>query len=120
MKKYIVILLLGMTMFTFQAQTETIQKEVKIGDILYIGKSVTYGYRYIDFPKANFIIKRGGIANYNILKGEKVVVTEIAQNKKGKTEVTLERKNGRKFFRNFKSVNADIEKALASGELVVK
>ena len=118
MIKHIVMLVLAIGMLSFQ--TETIQNEIKVGDILHIGESVTYGYAHINFPRANFIIKRGGIANYNNLRGEKVVVTKLTQNKKGKTEVTLERKNGRKFFRNFKSVNADIANALATGELVVK
>lgn len=49
--------------------------------------------------------------------GAEVVVTSVNLNARGKTEVTLKRQDGRKFFRNFPEVTADLEQALQAGEL---
>ena len=120
MKKYILALTFACALLSLKAQTEPVEEEINVGAVLQIGKSVTYGYSHINFPRPNFIIKRGGILNYKNLWGEKVVVTEVYQNIKNETEITLERKNGKKFFRNYKSVKAKLVEALASGELMVQ
>ena len=95
-----------------QESTEMIQK----GAILTLGPPSASGYQHIDFPRKNFIIKRGAIANFNNLEGKKVVVENV-RSKNGITEVVLKRKDGRNFFRFWSSVEADFEKALAKGEL---
>ena len=38
-------------------------KDIDVGTILKIGKPYSYDYRHIHFPRKNFIIKRGSIAN---------------------------------------------------------
>ncbi|WP_373518099.1 hypothetical protein [Pricia sp.] len=86
--------------------------------VLTLGTVSASGYEHIDFPRKNFIIKRGAIANFNALEGEKVVVEEV-RSENGATEVVLQRKDGRNFFRFWHTVEADFEKALAKGELIL-
>jgi len=92
---------------------------VSVGDIMNIGTPENGSYRHIHFPKKNFIIKRGGLADMKSVQGNEVVVTHIKTIKEGTTVVTLERKNGRKFFKYLPSVKADLENALANGELKI-
>ena len=63
MIKYAIALLFSVSMLTAQDNTST-QPEVRVGDVFEIGKPESHKYKHIDFPRENFIIKRGGIANY--------------------------------------------------------
>lgn len=74
-------------------------------------------YNHIDFPRRNIIIKRGAIADYNSLIGLEIVIKDLKKEKNGSTKVILERKDGRPFFRFFPTVEANLEKAIAVGEL---
>ena len=47
------------------------------------------------------------------------MVESISVNKNRITEAVLKRKNGLNFFRFYPSVTADIEKALAAGEISI-
>lgn len=106
------------------ATNETInvnnQNYPEVGDVLIIGESNTYKYGHIDFPRLNMIVKRGGIASYKTVTGNEVIIKAVEEKPDGTTEVTLERRNGKKFFRHLKSVKADFGKAIESGELVLK
>lgn len=95
------------------------QENVKVGDVLEIGSPEARTYKHIDFPRANFIIKRGGIANYKNLKGQKVVVTAVEEKKDGSKEIKLRKENGSRFFHSHTVVAANYRKALESGELVL-
>jgi len=77
----------------------------------------THAYKHINFPRANFIIKRGGIANYKRAEGYKVVVTAIKEKKDGSTQVKIKRNDGGRFFGSHTVVSADFKEAIASGEL---
>jgi hypothetical protein len=88
------------------------------GTILTLGTVSASGYGHIDFPRKNIIIKRGAIANFNALEGEKVRVKEVRSDN-GATEVVLQREDGRNFFRFWPTVTADLEQALKKGELVL-
>lgn len=70
----------------------------------------------VDIPKKNFIIKKGGIADIGTLHGVYVIVKEEKNNGK----VILARKDGKHFFNAFPVIHADLEEALAAGELVKK
>ncbi|QYA26811.1 hypothetical protein G3I01_15350 [Gramella sp. MT6] len=94
------------------------ENNVEIGDVLKIGKADNYQYTHVDFPKPNFIIKKGGIANYDQLSGTLVEVTKIRNNDKGQTTIILKRRDGKKFFGSFSEIKADYQKAIASAELV--
>jgi hypothetical protein len=88
------------------------------GTVLTLGEpSSGITYKHIHFPKRNFIIKRGGIADFKQLIGKKVEVFQVEYPESGKTRIVLKRKDGRRFFRFYPNVKADYEKALALGEL---
>ncbi|MFC4721663.1 hypothetical protein ACFO5O_05000 [Geojedonia litorea] len=89
----------------------------KIGDVLIIKEPSKQSYSHIDFPKLNFIVKRGGVANYDSVLGEHVVVKDVSTKNDGTIYVKLEAKSGKKFFGFLKQVNANYEQAIKSGEL---
>ncbi len=117
MIKYAIALLFSVSMLNAQSGTNQEITDIKVGDILEIGKPETNTYKHINFPRANFIIKRGGIANYKRAEGEKVVVTAIKEKKDGTTQVKIKRTDGNRFFGSHTVVSADFKKAIASGEL---
>lgn len=95
----------------------TVPQEVSVGDILEIGSPDAHRYKHINFPRANFIIKRGGIANYKSVEGNRVVVTAVEETKDGTVKIKIKRTDGRRFFNSHTVVSADLVEALQSGEL---
>lgn len=87
------------------------------GDVFTIGKADYDNYKYINFPRANFIIKKGGLANYNNIVGEKVEITSIDEKNNGKPIATIKLVEKRRFFNSHKYVTVDIDKALENKEL---
>ncbi len=98
-----------------QEQKDTIVK----GDILILSQPLGSSYFHIEFPKKNIIIKRGAIANFNNLIGQKLVVDQIILFEDGTTEAILKRKDGKNFFRFFPKVKSNLDKAVATGELKI-
>ncbi|TLP81753.1 hypothetical protein [Maribacter sp. ACAM166] len=117
MKKYLLTLVFVISTTGLQAQKNAEQQEVKVGDVLQIGKPKALQYKYIDFPRPNFIIKRGGLANYDRVFGNRVVVTSVKQKKDGTIKVRLKRADGGRFFGSHSQVAANFREALKSGEL---
>ena len=117
MIKYAIALLFSLSLLHTQNNTSQTSSEVKVGDVFEIGKPDANNYKYINFPRANFIIKRGGIANYKKLRGKAVVVIAVKEKKDGTTEVRIKRNDGGRFFGSHWDVAADFQDALASGEL---
>lgn len=91
------------------------QNSVEPGTVLVIMKPEG-DFQHIKVPRSNFIIKQSGVANLNSLDRNLIVVTSVYE-KNGQTLITLNRKNGEKFFRNYKSLSAKWPSALESGEL---
>ncbi|APA65344.1 hypothetical protein [Maribacter sp. 1_2014MBL_MicDiv] len=118
MIKYAIALLFSVSMLTAQDNTST-QPVVRVGDVFEIGKPESHKYKHIDFPRENFIIKRGGIANYRQAHGEKVVVTSVKEKKDGTTQIKIKRNDGGRFFGSHTVVTADYKDAINSGELQV-
>ncbi|WP_324028165.1 hypothetical protein QSV08_09620 [Maribacter sp. BPC-D8] len=116
MIKYVITLLFSVSLLNAQDNV-TIQTEVNVGDVFEIGKPETNKYKHIDFPRENFIIKRGGIANYRRAHGEEVVVTAVKEKKDGTTEIKIKRNDGGRFFNSHTVVSADFKEAINSGEL---
>ncbi|WP_373519235.1 hypothetical protein [Pricia sp.] len=100
-----------------QEATELVTQEVQVGDTFQIGSSPdAAGFKHIDFPRLNFIVKRGGIANYKSVEGNKVEVTSVDK-KNGTVKVKIKRADGGRFFGSHTVVSADLNDALTSGEL---
>ncbi len=110
-----IIFFLG-AVLTLTAQEKPSQ-DIREGSVLTINNPSSSSYQHIDFPRKNFIIKRGGIANMKALRGKKVQVVAFTYGSDGGTKVTLKPLDGGKFFRNFPTVTAHLEDALQSGEL---
>ncbi|MER3373767.1 MAG: hypothetical protein RIM83_03935 [Allomuricauda sp.] len=112
MNKYILVVAFMIGALSLNAQ------EVSVGDVFEIGTPDAPQYEHIDFPRANFIIKRGGIANYKRVEGNKVVVTSVKEKKDGTLKVRIKRIDGNRFFGSHWQVAANFREAVASGELV--
>jgi hypothetical protein len=97
-------------------QTSTL--DFNKGDFFLIGTANYDNYKHINFPKANFIIKKGGIASYKNIKGQKVVVTSVKEKNNGKKVATIRLVDSRRFFNSHKYITVDIDEALKSKELL--
>lgn len=115
MKKILFFAVFVISSISLTAQQPQLQ--VSEGDEFTILNPASSEFQYIHFPRKNFIIKRGAIPDMKKVYGTRVIVTSVDYNDMGLAEVTLERADGRKFFRHFRSVEADLSKALSSGEL---
>ncbi|MFD0799172.1 hypothetical protein ACFQZJ_16980 [Maribacter chungangensis] len=120
MFRFFLILIFAMGMQNVHGNNNEPQQEVQVGDIYEIGKSETGTYQYISFPRANFIIKKGGVANYNHAKGKSVVVTSVEEKKDGTTLITIKRQDGGRFFGSHTFVSVSFNEAITSGELQAK
>ncbi len=118
MIKYVIALLFSVSVLNAQNSTSAEpQINIEVGDVFEIGQPETNSFKHIKFPRANFIIKKGGIANYKSVEGEKVVITSIKEKKNGTTEVKIKRTDGGRFFGSHTVIAAHFEQALQSGEL---
>ena len=117
MKKYIFLFVFGMFCATISAQ-ETMESKVRVGDLYTIGTEPATGYSNIKVPKANMIIKRGGIAHYDKLAKTTVRVSSISQDRDGRTVINITRADDGRFFGSHTSLTVAYEKALQSGELI--
>lgn len=115
---FIVLFMVATININSQNANQIIQEEVQVGDILQIGHPDAPRFKHIDFPRPNFIIKKGGIANYKRLEGEKVVVTSIRETNSGSFQVQIKKADGGRFFRTHSVVSVDLKYALESGELL--
>ncbi|MFD1315701.1 hypothetical protein [Namhaeicola litoreus] len=119
MKKIFIIF--AFVLFALQTNAQEMNNSnVQVGDALIIQKPSTPSFKHIYFPKDNFIIKRGGIVNYDNIYANEVHVVKIVEKKDGSQEVVLQRTDGKKFFKTYNTVRADLTKALESGELTKK
>lgn len=112
-----VVILVVSILMTTQLIGQENMTGIEKGDVMKLGPVSAAGYQHIDFPRKNIIIKRGAIANFNSLVGEKVIVQNMEKDRSGTYIATLTRKDGLNFFRFFPEVKANISKALESGEL---
>ena len=109
------VLALFVTVFMYsQSSTSTINS----GDVFLIGNATDNNYKHINFPRANIIIKKGGIVNYKNIKGEKVVITSFKETNSGKRVATIKLVEPRNFFNSHKYVTVDIDEAIKNKELL--
>lgn len=117
MKIYLLSIAFVLCTFELVAQSQTAPVNVTIGEIYTIGTPETETYQYIDMPRPNFIMKRGGFPNYKDLEGRNVEVTSIKEKKDGTKKVTLKLKDGTRFFGSHRTLTTDFNNAFATGEL---
>lgn len=105
-------------LFSIIVYSQNTDLDVKVGDVFVIGDMNNDNYEHIYFPKSNFIIKRGGIVNYKNIKGKKIEVTSIKEEKDGTVIATIKLTSKKSFFGSHKYVKADIIKAIRQKELL--
>ena len=121
MKKYVLAGFIALGVLSMNAQEATSRLvTVEKGDTIQIGNPSTSNYKHIKFPRANFIMKRGNLANYKTIAGEDVIVTEVMLNEDGTSKINVKRKDGRKFFNTVSTVTINFEDALEAGEVNYK
>ncbi|WGD35599.1 hypothetical protein [Olleya sp. YS] len=96
------------------------QNTPKVGDVLIVKSPSAQFYNQIDFPKLNTLVKRGKLASYTPVINNEVLVDEVITKDNGNTYVVLKKKDGTKFFGLQTTVEANYNKALKAGELIVK
>lgn len=117
MKKLFVAFFMMLGVLGLNAQESN--NPVQEGAIFKIANPAGNEYKHINFPKKNFIMKQGGIANNKLVYGEKVVVTEVFNAKDGSTKVRIKPVDGTKFYRALRSVTVDFDDAIKAGELIL-
>jgi len=117
MKKVVVLTFL-LIFFSGSIYSQNTDTNIKVGTVFTIAEVANNNYTHINFPKANFILKKGGIANYETIKGEKVEVTSIKENAKGTLIATIKLTSKRYFFNSHKYVTVAIDEAIANKELL--
>jgi hypothetical protein len=117
MKNYILSSVLAFFV-TALMYSQSSSSDFNSGDVFLIGNVKYNNYKHINFPRANFIIKKGGIANYKNIKGKKVVITSIDEKRNGKRVATIKLVEPRKFFNSHKYLTVDIDEAIKNKELL--
>lgn len=91
---------------------------IDVGDVFIIGDASSNTYQHINFPRPNFIIKRGGIATFKNIKGKKVEITSVTKNSDGSSSATIKLLSEKYFFSSHKYVTLAIEEAINEKELI--
>jgi len=112
----ILVLLIGLCSGSIYAQSAN--SSVYVGDTFIIGEVNQNNYKHIDFPKDNFILKKGGVANYNNIKGKRVEVTSIKKKPNGRLIATIKLTSNKRFFTSHRYITVDIPQAIDQKELV--
>lgn len=104
-------------LMSYQVNATNIDNNPEVGDRLLIQSPENTTYTAVNMPKLNFVVKKGGVANYKSVQNILVEVVKISQNKEGENIVTLQRVDGAKILGLKKSVSANYDQALQIGEL---
>nr|WP_299072479.1 hypothetical protein [uncultured Allomuricauda sp.] len=115
MKPILFLVIFYFLIGTINAQNH--QDSVKIGDELIIGEPSGILYQNINVPRKNFIIKRGGIPNISTLENSVVTVTKISHS--DNPTITFKKSDGRKFFRAYRTLTAELNGAISTGEMAL-
>jgi len=92
--------------------------DIKVGDVFTIAEVQNNNYEHINFPRTNFIIKKGGIADYDSLKGKKVQIHSIKEEKDGSLVATITLASKKSFFNSHKYVTVSLNEAIEDKELL--
>mgnify|MGYP006181853375 CR=1 FL=1 len=114
MKKILFILLFfGYTILA------SAQNTPKVGDLFVINKPYGQNYTHVKFPRLNILTKRGKVANYKSVYGNRVTVDDVITKADGSIYVMLKKKDGTKFFGYLNTVKAHYAKALEAKEILL-
>ncbi|WP_282143493.1 hypothetical protein [Cellulophaga baltica] len=108
-----------MAMCTIGGHSQETATHLEEGTVVILASPNGENYKHIDFPKKNIIMKKGAIADFNNLVGTKLVIKDYKATNDHNQVASLMRQDGKPFFRFFSSVDANIERAIESGELKV-
>ena len=118
MKKLILLVIfIATSTFAINTLANTPQNTPKVGEVLTITTPKHTAFRYVKFPKLNFLVKQGNRASYKSAYNTDVVITKV-ETTNNNIKVTLARKDGKAFFKGTATVTAYYQKAIAAGELV--
>lgn len=112
------IFTLFFSLFSIVIYSQNSNPSVKVGDVFVIGEVYNNNYEHINFPRANFIIKRGGIANYKNVTGKQVEIASIKEKKDGSLLATIKLTSEKFFFNSHKYVTVEIIDAIRQKELL--
>ena len=113
-----ILVALFISFFSVSLYAQSSNSDVTVGTVFTIGEVYNDTYKHINFPRANFIMKKGGIANYTNIKGARVEVTSLKEKKDGSLVATIKLTSGRSFFNSHKYVTVAINEAIRTKELV--
>ncbi|MBC8754556.1 dihydroorotase [Kordia sp. YSTF-M3] len=117
MKNHIIVALL-IVFFSSSLYSQNSDSDINVGTVFTIGEVYNNNYKHINFPNANFILKKGGIANYENIKGEKVEITSVKKKKDGSLIATIKLASDKLFFNSHKYITANISEAIDKKELI--
>lgn len=98
--------------------SQSSDSSINIGDVFILGEVSNNNYKHINFPRPNIIIKKGGIANYENIKGKRVEIKSINKKKDGTLIATIKLTSNKLFFNSHKYVTVDIKEAISKKELL--
>ena len=100
MRKIVFCMLFALTGYLVQAQQKQ-QVNIQKGVVLTIESPSASDYQHVQFPRKNFIIKRGGIADMKTVLGKKVEIIDYVYTSNGSTEVLLNELMVKDFLESF-------------------
>ena len=109
---------IALLFFTVTLYSQNISSPIAVGDVFVVGAVENNNYTYINFPKPNIIIKKGGLVNFKNVVGKKVVVTSIKEKGNGTLVATIQLTSKRSFFKSHKTVTVKIKEAIEHKELL--
>lgn len=116
--KQVILLALLFGLFSNASVAQGEDANFNVGDTFTIAKVENNHYKHINFPKNNFIRVKGGLANYNSIIGEQVVIHSLKEKKNGKVVACIKLSSGNKFFMSHRYVTVDITEAISTNELL--
>lgn len=117
MKKFAILTLILLGSLSGNAQE--IDTKTAIGAVYTILQPSGKEYKFINFPKKNIIVKRGGLMSNALVIGKNVIVTKIVKNKDESTIITVKPTESTWFYNAIPTVTIQLEEALKTKELKI-
>lgn len=89
----------------------------KVGDVLVVNSPSSQHFQHVYFPEPDVILKKSGSVNYKQVFGMEAEITKVETKANGAVIVTLKPLYGKKFFGQWRTVQAHYTLAMESGEL---